>query len=109
MSEENNTNVVKFLAAPAADSPQAEVAMSEEDHLKAALDGMSSPISLSDGKFYKYNVESIETIEDVKNFIREMDVYTVTYPGVSLESLGKNPDLWIEEDTPEELNEDTNI
>lgn len=51
---------------------------------------------------YKYKVDQIATIEDVKNFIKEMGVSLVLYPGQTFEQINKDPNFWEEVVLPQE-------
>ena len=93
MSDDNNDNVVDIRTMmPAADSEEAEAAMEEE--FMAEMGYML--VDPSDLRTFKFDETQINSIEDVRDFIREMGIEHVLLPGQTLEEVGRNPRFWIE-------------
>lgn len=81
------------MMTPAADSPQAEQAMQQEDHMQQLISEGFEPVYPDE---YEYNMDKIQTIDDVRKFLTELGTPTLTlFPGVSLEDAGKDPDVWV--------------
>lgn len=44
---------------------------------------------------YTYDVSKVQTMEDVREFIKEQKLQIVTLPWITLEMRGLNPNLWV--------------
>jgi hypothetical protein len=97
MTDETKNNVVPFVRPPAADSKKAEAAMAED-----VSQSMTEAQLIAEGyvpmesvpKYYKYNVDSIQTMDDVRRFIGSMNIYLTLIGDQTLEGLGRDPAEW---------------
>lgn len=85
-----------FIAPAAADSPQAQKAMD------ALVKGVAKIEKVEMPRVYRYNHDAVNSFEAVREFIQEMSIQCVVFPGVDLKKTGRNPDLWIEIPMPKE-------
>lgn len=69
-----------------------------EAYLEEMAEGGTVEVMPGDFTFYKFDVNKIETLEDVKKFIEEMGIVLTLPPGASIEDLGKTPEMWVEFD-----------
>ncbi len=72
--------------------------MSNEDNVE-----LMAPTYIEDGVtfdpvvpvVYTYDVSKVQTMEDVREFIKEQKLQVVTLPWITLETRGHNPNLWV--------------